>query len=210
MKMVEFLKTWEGTKAENRTMRLYLVLMLVLLIILSGMVFTKDTIVVIQPETLTDESWASKSEGSKSYIEGWALFFAQLSGNVTPDTIGFIEQKIKPYLAPAAYQDTINAINVQAQQFIEDRVTMRFEPRFVEYEQTTGKVFVYGFSFVRGATSEELRNEITYEYEISIAKYLPVVHYIQVYSGKPRNERVLSQMERKAASIEARKAKEGK
>jgi hypothetical protein len=76
--------------------------------------------------------------------------FAQLLGNVTPGTVDFVKERLTPLLSPSIYQDVIDAIEIQAQQIKNDRVTMRFEPRFVEYEPKSDKVFVYGYSYVKG------------------------------------------------------------
>lgn len=65
---------------------------------------------------------------------------------------------MEPILAPAIYQEFIDALEIQAQEIQADRITMRFEPRFVEYEETTDKVFVYGHSFVKGAAFDAKRN----------------------------------------------------
>lgn len=61
-------------------------------------------------------------------------------------------------LSPEIYQDVIDAIEIQSKQIKEDRVTMRFEPRFVEYEEKSDKVFAYGYSYVKGASSQQGRN----------------------------------------------------
>ena len=58
-------------------------------------------------------------------------------------------------LSPEIYQDVIDAIEIQSKQIKEDRVTMRFEPRFVEYEEKSDKVFAYGYSYVKGASSQQ-------------------------------------------------------
>lgn len=129
--------------------------------------------------------------------EAWGFAFAQLLGNVTPGTVDFVKERITPLLSPSIYQDVIDAIEIQAQQIKNDRVTMRFEPRFVEYEPKSDKVFVYGYSYVKGASSNEERSERSYEFAIKISNYAPVLDYIDTYVGKPRTKTVLEQLQRK-------------
>ncbi|MCV5185818.1 type IV conjugative transfer system protein TraE, partial [Escherichia coli] len=77
------------------------------------------------PFTLTEEAWVTKSNASQSYKEAWGFAFAQLLGNVTPGTVDFVKERITPLLSPSIYQDVIDAIEIQAQQIKNDRVTMR-------------------------------------------------------------------------------------
>lgn len=159
MNLKKYLKTWEGTQTENKWGRIFQGGLIAIVFLLVVQVFSKETIVTIQPFTLTEEAWVTKSNASQSYKEAWGFAFAQLLGNVTPGTVDFVKERITPLLSPSIYQDVIDAIEIQAQQIKNDRVTMRFEPRFVEYEPKSDKVFVYGYSYVKGASSNEERSE---------------------------------------------------
>ncbi|MGL4985275.1 MAG: hypothetical protein ACRC5N_11345, partial [Plesiomonas sp.] len=90
----------------------------------------------------------------------------------------------------------IDAVEIQSKQIKDDRVSMRFEPRSIEYEQATNKVFAYGFSFVKGSsTAQEQRAERTYELIIEIANYAPTLQYLETYTGKPKSATMLRQLE---------------
>lgn len=197
MNLKQYLKTWEGTQTENKWGRLFQGGLIVIVFLLVILVSSKDTIVTIQPFTLTEEAWVTKNNASQSYKESWAFAIAQLLGNVTPRTVDFVKERLSPLLSPDIYQEVIDAIEIQAQQIKNDRVTMRFEPRFVEYEPMSDKVFVYGYSYIKGASSAEERSERTYEYVIRVSNYAPVLEYIDTYVGKPRTKTVLEQLKRK-------------
>ena len=196
MNLPEFLKTWEGTQAENRWGRLIQGGLLVVVLVLGLLLYTKETIVTVQPFTLTEEATILKDDASRSYKEAWGWALALMLGNVSPANVDFIKDRISPILSPSIYFDVMDALGVQARQVREDRVTMRFEPRFVEYEPSTDKVFVYGYSFVRGSNSEEQRVDRTYEYSIQIANYAPLLDGMTTYTGMPRTEEVKLRMER--------------
>ncbi|MDV5545226.1 hypothetical protein [Klebsiella pneumoniae] len=49
------------------------------------------------------------------------------------------------------------------------------------------KVFVYGYSYVKGASSNEERSE-RLTVAIKISNYAPVLDYIDTYVGKPRTK----------------------
>ncbi|MBX2808172.1 MAG: type IV conjugative transfer system protein TraE [Cellvibrionaceae bacterium] len=195
MKMDSFVRTWEGALVENKWNRIFNGALVISILLLLFMLFSKDQIVVIQPETLGTEAWITKSQASESYKESWGLFLAQMTGNITPANVDFLKDRLKPLLSPAIYSDVIDALELQTLNIKNDRVTMRFEPRFVEYEKESDKVFVYGYSFVKGATGTETRNDRTYEYRINIANYAPMIVDINTYEGLPRTEYVLLRLQ---------------
>ncbi|MEC6096347.1 TraE/TraK family type IV conjugative transfer system protein [Enterobacter hormaechei] len=179
MNLKKYLKTWEGTQTENKWGRIFggeISVLIVFLLVVQ--VFSKEAIVTIQPFTLTEEAWVTKNNASQSYKEAWGFAFAQLLGNVTPGTVDFVKERITPLLSPSIYRDVIDAIEIQAQQIKNDRV-MRFEPRFVEYEPKSDKEC--GYSYVKGASSNEERSERSYEFAIKISNYAPVLDYIDTY-----------------------------
>lgn len=199
MNLKAYLKTWEGLQAENRWGRIVQGALIAIVLVLVVLVARKETIVTIQPFTLSEEAWVTRNDASRSYLEAWGFAIAQLLGNVTPGSVDFVKERLSPLLAPSVYQDVMDAVEVQAKEIRNDRITMRFEPRFVEYEPKSGKVFVYGFSYTRGASSQadEDRTERSYEFVLTVSNYLPVLSYIETYAGRPRTEVVLEQLKRK-------------
>jgi conjugal transfer pilus assembly protein TraE len=186
MKLDALLTSWSATKTENRLTRMVLLCLATLTLILGVMLSQKDEIIVIKPETLGTEAWLTRADSSQSYIEAWALFFAQLTGNITPQNVTFIKERIKPLLAPKIYNDVVDELERQAIAIREDRISMRFEPRSVEYEKESGKVFVYGESYTKGSGAAESSADRTYEYQIQIRNYAPVVNDIDTYTGRPK------------------------
>lgn len=191
MKMDKFLTTWQGVLGENKFFRIIFLGLVISLVLVSLNVFKKESVVTIQPYTLTDEAWVSKSSASQSYKEAWGMMLATLTGNVTPATLGFVRERIEPLLSPRIYQEVIEAIEVQAMYIQNDKISIRFEPRRVDYDPRDNKVFVSGDSYLTDPSGETVRDRRTYEYIIDIETYSPVVSYIDTYAGEPRidNER---------------------
>ena len=196
MKYADFFKTWDGAQAENKLHRLSNVSLIIVVALLVGLLMGKEETVILKPVTLGSDAWITKSKSSESYKEAWGLFFAQMTGNITPDNVGFFKERLKPMLSPQIYIEVIDTIELQAKDIEDDRITMRFEPRLVEYEDTSDKVFVYGYSFVKGSDGVEDRKERTYEYRLKIDNYAPMIVDLNTYEGKPRSERVLLQIEK--------------
>jgi len=186
VKFEQFLSTWQGVQAENKFSRFAIVGLLLAVLMLVTLAFRKETIVTIAPFTLTEDAWVTKDQASQNYQEAWAFAFAQMLGNVTPGTVGFIKDRIQPLLSPRIYQDVIDVLEVQSQDIVNNRVTMRFEPRSVMYEVSTGKVFVEGWSYVKAISTNETRSARTYEFKIKVSNYAPVFEHIETYAGKPK------------------------
>lgn len=194
VKFATFLTTWEGLQLENRWSRICTASLLLIVVLLSIKILRKETIIVLQPGTLTTEAWVASKGSSQSYKEAWGLFLAQLVGNVTPNSLEFIKERLQPLLAPKVYQEVMDEVNIQAQQIKKDRLSLRFEPKSVEYEVATGKVFVCGTSFENGAGGRsELRSDRTYEFVITINNYGPLITSISTYSGPPRTVELLQE-----------------
>ena len=194
MKMKDYIKTWEGMQVEKYWTRLMVAGLMVMLVVLSIAVFSKRQTVVIQPFTLSEEAWIATDNVSRSYKEAWGMAFAILIGNSTPASVDFIKDRLAVFLSPRIYTQVIDVIEIQAREIQRDRITTRFEPRSIEFEGASNKVFVYGFSYVRGATGREDRNEKTYEFVISVSGYAPQLESIDTYSGKPRTQKILGSM----------------
>jgi conjugal transfer pilus assembly protein TraE len=193
-----YLKTWEGTQNENIFNRCVIGGLVVLLVIMMARLINEETVVTMQPFTLHDEAWVTEDASSVNYKEAWGFALAQLFGNVTPANVDFIKDRIDRLLSPAIYNEVINVLEVQSQQIKNDRVSIRFEPRFVEYEESSGKVFVYGYSFTKGMSNEaEIRTDRTYEFEIAISNYIPVIDFMDTYEGRPRTTEVLERLQRR-------------
>lgn len=197
MNLSNYLKTWEGMLSENHWNRFVTAGILIPLIILAFKSLSTETVVTIQPMTLTEEAWVSRSKASASYHEAWGLFLAQLVGNTTPDTTDFLKERIGPLLSPSIYQEVLTAIDQQSASIKQDRVSMSFRPRSVLYESSSGRVFVYGESQLIDVSGNTEKKEATYEFELSIDRYMPRIVDIKTYEGKPRTTGVMEKMERK-------------
>lgn len=190
MKWKQFLRTWEGVRLENIWIRGFIVGLMVVVLALAALLARKDTIVTIQPFTLSEDAWVSSKKSSQSYQEAWGLALAQMIGNVNPSTVEFLKERLAPLLSPRIFQDVMNALEVQAADIKKDRVTMRFEPRAVTYEK--GTVFVEGNSYVRGVAGKETSTRRVYEFIFQITDYRLEVDFLTTYEGQAKTEKVLA------------------
>lgn len=189
MKWKNYLRTWEGVRLENTWIRGFVVGLMAIILAMTFLLMRKDTIVTIQPFTLSEEAWISSKQSSQSYQEAWGMALAQIIGNVNPSTVGFLKERLAPLMSARIYQDVMDTLEVQAQDIRKDRVSMRFEPRTVIYED--GTVFVEGLSYIRAAgSSQERSSNRVYEFTFNISDYRLEVDYLATYSGRPKTKEV--------------------
>ncbi len=203
MNFTKYIGTFQGLKTEGRFLRLTTAVLACTTCFLVVTLASRPTIVTVTPWTLSEDAQVTRNDASRSYIESWGFALAELLGNVTPANVDFISSRISPLLSPRIYHATLEGLMANAKQLQEERITMRFEPRRVTYEKTSGKVFVNGYSFVRmGAAFEtERKEERTYEFGIRIANYAPMIVSIDTYQGAARTQSEI----KRAAKVEASK-----
>jgi conjugal transfer pilus assembly protein TraE len=183
-------------EGQNWTRGMLAMAILALLIAVMSLV-TKTERVVLQPVTLTDDAWVEENAASESYKTGWGAYLGMLMGNITPNKLSFIKDRLEPLLAPEIYTETMLAYEAQAKDLRDNRIALRFELRSVDYEPKTDKIFAYGYRYATGSGSkEEQRSERTYEFQIRVRKYTPEITSINTYEGKPRTQKMLRMMNR--------------
>ena len=210
MELKQFTKSIEEMRSKIQSAHLLVLVMVACNIVLALGLLFRDTVVTVVPWTLSGEAEVTKDDASQNYKESWGMAIALLLGNVQPATVDFIADRIKPLLAPEIYHEAVDALYSNAQILREERVTLRFEPRRVTYEKTSGRVFISGYSYSRLGTSmdEEKRHERTFEIGLEIAEYAPVITYIDTYTGKARTEDVIANERKKKARESYRERRE--
>ncbi len=193
MKLAAFLQTWQGVLMENRWQRAALAILVVANLLLAVATFSRNTVVVLQPPGLSASAEVARSHASQSYLEAWGLCLAELIGNVTPGNLRFIRETLEPLLSPTVYADVMRVLESQAQQIREDRITLRFQPRLVQFEAVSGKVFITGYSRIAGPAGDAERQTRTYEFVLEIDHYRPLLTWMDTYEGQARTQKVRAQ-----------------
>ncbi len=209
MNFNKYLGTFQGLKTEGRFLRLTTAVLACTTCFLVVTLASRPTILTVTPWTLSEDAQVTRNDASRSYIESWGFALAELLGNVTPSNVEFISDRISPLLSPRIYHATLEGLVANAKQLQEERITMRFEPRRVTYEKTSGKVFVNGYSFVRlgSAFETERKEERTYEFGIRIANYAPMIVSIDTYEGPAKTQLEITRSKKVEAAKKAKEAR---
>ncbi|MFC0180965.1 TraE/TraK family type IV conjugative transfer system protein [Thorsellia kenyensis] len=181
-----FTKKYLGVIEENKIFKIVLILELIIILFLTIQNFHQKSIVTFIPPTLNEQANIEKYSASSEYLTSLALYFSGLVGNVTPGNVSLIESALSPMLSPGIYQHVMDVLHMQSQQIKNDRVTLSFGPRQVEHDVENGKIYVTGYSIVSGIAGESSRELRTYEFEIKIQNFMPIVMWMSTYQGQPR------------------------
>jgi len=197
--------TFDGMRGENHFLRLCIAGLLASNIVTSCAVMTRDEIVAVVPPTLTEKSWVSKNTASQDYTESWAYFVAQLVGNVTPHNANVVKDALGPLLSQDIYQNVMKVLDEQIMQIRQDRVTLLFEPEKVLRDNANpNKMYVTGRSVTEGPAGGKKRASRTYEIELTVVNYKPVITWISTNSGDPRTADVVARENAKNAKMAER------
>lgn len=206
MELKKYLQSFQGLQIEARFSRAVIFGLLIIVYFYVFTIANRPQIVTIKPWTLTVDAQVTRNAASRSYLKSWGFALAQVLGNVTPANVDFIYDRLAPLLDPKIYHRVMDSLDANARTLKEQRIAIRFEPRRVTYEKSTGKVFVTGYSFMRegSSLSNEKRQERTYEFLSKIDNYAPVILSLDTYQGTAGTRDVLETQDQKERSELAR------
>ncbi|HOV56363.1 MAG TPA: TraE/TraK family type IV conjugative transfer system protein [Rhodanobacteraceae bacterium] len=186
MNLVKFLDTWSGVQAENRVhRRTNLILAVVCLITAIGWTTRHETVVMLPP-ALTKEASLGVNVASEEIKVQWGLYAAQLLGNVTPATAGFLRSAIGPMLAPHLYHQVMEAIDEQVKQVQQEQIAIHFAPTSAVFNPDKNRVVVSGELATMGLRGEIAREQRTYEFSLVVQNYKVILDDLRVYKGPPQ------------------------
>lgn len=201
MTFAVFLDTWRGLHLQNRILFGCVACLSVATLVLAWRTFSIETAVILVPEGLNRETRIMKDEADGKFREAWALFYAQLIGNVTPNTADFVEKTLAPSLSSSIYATVMKIVVAQVEDIKRDRVSLIFTPHEVTSEPASGKIFVTGDSVAEGPSGNAEKSTRTYEFKVDIQQYRPILAWVTSYKGAPRT---LEELDREDAERKAR------
>jgi conjugal transfer pilus assembly protein TraE len=184
--LARFLATWNGLTLENRVNRLVILLLIGANMALAITLNRTERTVVLVPPVLEGAVTVARSSASQEVKEAWALFVAELLGNVSPTNAEFLTKALDPLLAPALRQDILQVLDAQIGEIRREKVSLSFQPRAVSHDPATGTLFVTGTHITSGPAAKPVNAERTYALRIEFKNYRPVVVFLDVYPGAPR------------------------
>lgn len=192
MKLKERVSTWEWTKWENRFHRYALIGLTLTCLVLAFAIFRVERVVVLVPPYLEGQVSIAREHASKEVKETWALYVAELLGNVSPGTADELKKVLEPMLAPSIRRDVLAVLDAQIDEIQRENVSMRFTPRGFAYNEARNLVYVTGQHTTMGPAAKPVTRERTFEVGVAFQNYRPEYTHIVAYEGQPRTEQASS------------------
>lgn len=149
---------------------------------------TDEPIIQVVPPTLTTEAKVGASTADAEYLMSWGLYFASMTGNVTPKNVLFVADAISSFTDPVIYPKLRRQLYSLAEDptFKERGGSVTFEAQDISYDAASNKVFVVGEQVSNTTAGEQNRTRYVYEIEIEMRNRLPIVVGVDHYQGTPR------------------------
>lgn len=152
---------------------------------------------IVHPPSFTESISMKGNQVSESYQTGWALYVAELIGNLNEDRLGLIIQIVKKMIPAQSWDDVESGLYESLARLESRRIEERFFATDATIDPNTKIVWVFGEKEVTELRTG-LKETLKWTYEIKIGAHLgsPKILHLSQYEGAPKNPR------RRAAEID--------
>lgn len=184
MKIKNFLQTWEATKSANLVLLLTVITLSILnvylVIALSRVKVQRELI----PPMLDKPVKVGYAHADEDYYKSWALYVAELVGNLTPGNAEFVAESMGRLFSSADAAQVRSSILSQGRKLRENGVVMFFKANSITYEPDTGNLYVTGDQREVSPNGTSVSAGImTYQMHIEMQAGQPVLTELKTYTG---------------------------
>ncbi len=190
MDIKRFQTSWAAMVAERNLHRIATPALAIAVLLLIMALVNNKPLVILVPPKLTEQVRISMDSADEAYKRSWGLFVATMIGNVTPGNAEYLLRNVEGLLSPRVYQSIKENLADQVQRIKRESMSITFNPREIQYEIATDRVFVFGRATITGSSGEKAEEARTYEFEIDMVNGIPQVTYFDLYSDKPKTAKV--------------------
>jgi len=180
-------RTWHGINTENRFHRIAVALLLLTNLLTLISLVRADRTVVLVPPILEGQVNVARDSASREVKEAWAVYVAELLGNVGAGSADFIQRALQPLLAPELRREVLAVIGEQVDAIKRERVSMHFSPNALSFDAASDTFYVTGMQVSAGPAAQPVRHQRTFEVRVGFRHYRPVISHLDVYPGSPRD-----------------------
>lgn len=182
-------KSWSASINHSRTMTQIALGLTAVIIVQTIMLFRQETVVVVTPPNFTEAFTIVGDQVSEPYKSGFALFAANLAGNVSSKNADFVVKTLKT-MFPVQYADEYeNQLRAQIAALKARGVTEQFLSLDLIYNKAADTVWVYGDKrTISKKSGSQTTMKWTYEIRIAASNGYPkILHFVQ-YAGAPNTK----------------------
>lgn len=146
MRISKFVSHWDNCEAENRSLKLTILILAITVVVQSVYLFRTvlDERIVLVPADLRDQVWVSGSNVSSEYLETLALNALPYYASFTPQTINEGHHVFLRYVHPDVYGPMSTELSGEARMVQRDNVSQAFWPERTEVKRSLRTVVVEG------------------------------------------------------------------
>lgn len=189
MKLFKLKQEWGEIRLENVIGRIVIPVLAVALLVAVLFVVNKKPIITVLPPNMTEKAEIAFNDANDATKKAYGLYVIQTMGNVHPGTVDFLTSALDSVLHPSIYHQVKQEVMDQVQLIQQEDLSIRFEPRSVDYWSDTNRVVIHGNRVTEGRGQETMNERVTYEVEVEVHNYMPTVTYVSVYDGRPQRQR---------------------
>ncbi|MGH8159240.1 MAG: TraE/TraK family type IV conjugative transfer system protein [Rhodanobacter sp.] len=186
MNRQELGRIFVGLKADNRALRVALLILVLSNVLLAWRVLVKSEIVTVIPSNAMAADKYTNDGADPETLSNWGVYVATLLGNVTPSSADFASGVLGKLLAPDIYQQVMDDMAKQVTKIKVDQLTLTFAPSDVKFDSNRNIAYVSGWLATTDAHGSQAREERTYEIWFKVVAYQPRIVGLSTYPGKPK------------------------
>lgn len=175
-----------GLKADNRALRVGLLLLILSNVLLSWKVLVKSEIVTIIPSTAMSQQKYTSDTADEEALKGWGNYVAMMLGNVTPSNADFTAEIVGRLLEPGIYREVMDGIAKQIKTIKQEQLTLQFSASALKYDAANRVAYVTGWLSTTDAHGSSQRQQRTYEIWFKVVGYQPRIVSLNAYEGQPK------------------------
>lgn len=176
--------------------------LVIAVLVLSFAVLRKDETVVVVPPTFTEQITMVGNKASEAYKTGWALFAANMVGNISQRNMGFVVDTIGKMFKAQERDDFEALLKAQVQALQARSVRENFTALDLIYNSQVDTAWVYGdkktISVRSGASTTQ---KWTYEIRIEARNGQPKIIHFDQYAGAPDTHNRVQSLKKKQAEV---------
>jgi conjugal transfer pilus assembly protein TraE len=176
-------KTFNELRDLTRLQKIINSVLAVSILVLAFAISNKSTTVVMIPPHLQAQGELGPDHASEEIQVAWGLYIANMLGNVTPKTVGFLNSALAPSLSGRMYQPVLSSLEEQAESIRVEQLTVRFTPNGASFDRPRNRVVITGEHITQGVRDSAIREERTYEMAFIVKGYRVLLDDIKVYRG---------------------------
>lgn len=200
MNILNITKSWDGMNKVTSLAMISNVILTTVVLILGVMVYTNKPVVTLVPPHLTEEAQVGISTADAQYLMSWGLYFANMTGNVTPTNVRFVADAISPIVSSEIYPALRRQLYALAADplFSERGGSVSFETQDIDYDSPSNKVFVTGEQVSKTSAGKQKGTKYVYEMQFEIQNRRPLLVAVDHYQGQPRTAKWMRNQSQKS------------